>query len=72
VAYSGDDAIVHVWDVSGWREIRRYEGHQAGINQIVYSQDSRFSSSRMNDFSESSRNRLWHIPFDFYRENQTI
>ena len=30
------------------------------------------STSRMNDFGESSRNRLGYIPFGCYRENQTI
>ena len=30
------------------------------------------STSRMNDFGESSRNRLGYIHFGCYRENQTI
>ena len=33
---------------------------------------SSLSTSRMNDFGESSRNRFGYIPFGCYRENQTI
>ena len=49
VAWCGPDRVVRIWDVSAWKEMGRYSGHQALVSRVLFSNRSRLVSSASYD-----------------------
>ena len=42
LAIGTEEGAVHIWDIEGWKEIRRIQASSGSINRVVFSPDGRY------------------------------
>jgi WD40 repeat protein len=59
VASSGNDGVIHLWDVSTGRELVRWQGHEAAVTALAFHPDG----TTLLSGSKDGTIKLWNLPF---------